>query len=63
MGGRGRGRGRGAVPPSVASASFNFGSSNGPSSTTGIHTSRTEPSQKFPVKQELYPFNFYNLLK
>jgi len=53
MGGRGRGRGRGAVPPSVASAPFNFGSSNGPASTTGIYNSRTEPSQKFPVKNFL----------
>ena len=52
MSGRGRGRGRGAVPPSVASAPFSYGSSNGSNasgSTQAIYTSRTEPSQKFPV--------------
>ncbi len=54
MGGRGRGRGRGAVPPSVASAPFGSAHSNGSPSTTnsGInYSSRTEPSQKFPVSK------------
>jgi hypothetical protein len=63
MSGRGRGRGgrggRGSLPPSVASASFSYGSngtsSNGaPSSTTtgpfNFHTPKTEPSHKFPVR-------------
>lgn len=54
MGGRGRGRGRGAVPPSVASAHFGSGNFGGsPStSTSGIYTSKAEPSQKFPVTSE-----------
>lgn len=45
--GRGRGRGRGAVPPSVASAPFNFGKAG--ASASGIYSSLPEPSQKFPV--------------
>lgn len=61
MSGRGRGRGRGAVPPSVASAPFSYASSNASGSTQGIYPSRTEPSQKFPVKQfdsDLSPFTY-----
>ena len=50
-GGRGRGSARGVVPPSVASAPFNYGAASSSGSSTGLYNLRTEPSQRFPVTE------------